>query len=101
MPTPAPALPSFTDDFGSIPPKAKRLYAPAPDAVGGFRLSAAGRVVAAVRAQLAAEPYQEPKIARTSLKRDDWSIAVSAAEPGREREALLKAAATRQIEVRD
>jgi hypothetical protein len=98
MSTPAPALPPFVGDFGAISPKLRRLYVPADG--GGFRLTVAGRVLSKLRAAAAADPLALSRAApRAKLTKLDWRILVGASVAGPEREALLKAAAVKHIEV--
>jgi hypothetical protein len=97
MSAPAPALPPFVGDFGAIPTRLRRLYMPAD---GGFRLTPAGRILAKIRAAAAADPVALSRAApRAKLSKIDWSILVGASAAGPEREALLKAAAVKHIEV--
>jgi hypothetical protein len=84
----------------AVPSRLRPLYEAAPDGTPeGYVLTAPGRVLASYRAKRAADPVGEIRTPVTALSRPEWITLVGAADPGAEREWLLKSAAAKRIKV--
>jgi hypothetical protein len=65
----------------------------------GFVRNAAGTVLASYRDQKARDPLAAPITKRARLTRSEWAALMAVAEPGPEREHLLRDAALKRLTI--
>jgi hypothetical protein len=83
-----------------IPHRLRALYLPASSGNGYVR-STAGTVLASYRDQKARDPLAAPITRRATLTKTEWASLLAVAEPGPEREHLLRDAALKRLTIKD
>jgi hypothetical protein len=97
---PPSTVPHQVTSVSEIPDRLRPLYVPASSGNGYVR-STAGTVLASYRDQKARDPLAAPITRRATLTKTEWASLLAVAEPGPEREHLLRDAALKRLTIKD
>jgi hypothetical protein len=94
-------VPYRVASLAEVPDRLRALYAPARggSASTGYTRGPHGDVLASYRDAKLADPLAEPITKRRTLTKDQWATLLAVAEPGPEREHLLRDAALNRIKI--